>query len=273
MVLIVKRKIVEIDEDKCNGCGLCVPNCHEGALKIIDGKARLIKADYCDGLGNCLGHCPQDAITVVEKDVVAFDFAATNKHLKKIGKPKLEHDPLGNINGQEVKDRKSDERDGNMMHMMHKNSMDSPCGCPGSAIREFNQESGTSMKSAGTVQKSELTQWPVQLSLIPPNAGFLQGADLLISADCVSVANPNFHSKLLKGRKIVMGCPKLDDVSGYKDKIKTMIELNDLNSITVAVMEVPCCRALYSAVESALDESGKRVTLKKVVIGVDGRKI
>jgi Pyruvate/2-oxoacid:ferredoxin oxidoreductase delta subunit len=265
----MKRKIVQIDEEKCNGCGLCIPNCHEGALKIVGGKAKLVSDAYCDGLGNCLGHCPQDAITVVEKEVAAFDFAATNRHLKKIGKPVLRDNPI------ETRNMPNKEKGG--AKMPHKNSIGSTmCGCPGTAIREFgvgaSSTGETSMPGIdkGAEQTSQLTQWPVQLSLIPPNAGFLRGADLLISADCVSVANPNFHTLLLKGRKVVMGCPKLDDVSEYKEKIKTMIEINDFNSITVAVMEVPCCAALYSAVEEALDETGKRVTLKKVVVGVDG---
>lgn len=252
---MVKRKIVRIDEKKCNGCGKCVPNCHEGALQIVDGKARLVSDVYCDGLGNCLGHCPQDAITITEKDVDAFDFKATNKHLRKIGREELAHDPL-----------KQPEKGVNVLET--KNTM--ACGCPGTMVREFGQTEKKIAASDMGLQNSELRQWPVQLELVPPNAGFLNGADLLISADCVSAADPNFHTRLLKGRRLLMGCPKLDDVKQYKEKIRTIFELNDINTITVAMMEVPCCQGLYHAVEQALDESGKRITLRKVVLGVDG---
>ena len=144
-------------------------------------------------------------------------------------------------------------------------------GCPGAAMRDFRgKEDKKADSSGGIEQKSELRQWPVQLNLLPPNAPFFQGSDLLIAADCVPFANPNFHNKLLKGKALAIGCPKLDDVEAYKEKIKSIIEMNDINTITTAIMEVPCCHALYSAVEEALDESGKRITLKKIVVGIDG---
>ncbi len=252
---MVKRKIVEIDEDKCNGCGLCVPNCHEGAIQIIDGKARLVNEVYCDGLGNCLGHCPQDAITIVERDVKDFDFKKTNQHLKKIGKTQLTEDPLKSMKSKDA-------------HKTASNTL--PCGCPGSAMRDIQPKQNSKDSNSSPELESELRQWPVQLNLLPPNARFFENADVLIAADCVAFACPNFHPKLLKGKSLAIGCPKLDDISAYKEKIKSMIELCDPNTITVAIMEVPCCGGLYSAVEEALEESGKRITLKRLVVGIDG---
>ncbi|MBW2965398.1 4Fe-4S binding protein [Candidatus Woesearchaeota archaeon] len=252
---MVKRNIVHIDEEKCNGCGLCVPNCHEGALQIINGKARLVSDVYCDGLGNCLGHCPQDAITILEKEVAGFDFKATNEHLRSIGREELDHNPLS-------------EKPKGVNHLETKHTM--ACGCPGTMVREFGHAGQDTTELDSGKQESQLRQWPVQLNLVPPNAGFLRGADLLISADCVSAADPNFHSRMLKGRRLLMGCPKLDDIQHYKEKIQAIFELNDINTITVAIMEVPCCQGLYDAVEQALDESGKRITLRKVILGVDG---
>ncbi len=249
----MKRKIVEIDEEKCNGCGLCIPNCHEGALKIVDGKAKLASEVYCDGLGDCLGHCPEDAIRVVEKDVKEFDFKSTNKHLKEIGREKLKENPM---------EKRKDE---------DKMKPDLACGCPGTMERELKKEETSGTCNKGEIV-SQLQQWPVQLKLLSPGASFFQDADLLIAADCVGFASPNFHNQLLKGKILVIGCPKLDDLEEYKKKIRAIIDYNDLNTITVAVMEVPCCSGMYKAVEEALDESGKRITLKKIVVGVDGSK-
>ncbi len=250
----MKRKIIEIDEEKCNGCGLCIPNCHEGALQIVNGKAKLVNEVYCDGLGNCLGHCPEDAIRVVEKEVKDFDFKATNKHLKEISKDELKENPLEkSCRGNEIKP-------------------DLPCGCPGTMERDLKKEEMTGGNNKTEVV-SQLQHWPIQLRLLTPNAACFQDADLLIAADCVGFTNPNFHNQLLKGKTLVIGCPKLDDIEEYKEKIKAIIKCNDLNTITVATMEVPCCHGLYQAVEEALDESGKRITLKKVVVGVDGKVI
>jgi len=248
---MVKRKIVEIDEEKCNGCGKCIPDCHEGALQIVDGKAKLVSEVYCDGLGNCLGHCPQDAIRIVEKEVKDFDFDETNKHLKNIGRKELKENPMEKP--AETPTEKPKEL---------------PCGCPGTMMRDMRKpESGDSNPSN---HESELQHWPIQLRLLPPNAGFFKGADLLIAADCVGFANPNLH-QLMKGKSVVIGCPKLDNIEEHSEKIKAIIEMNDLNTITVAMMEVPCCHGFYRIVEEALDESGKRITLKRIVIGVDGK--
>ena len=214
----------------------------------MDGKARLVSAVYCDGLGDCLGHCPRGAIRIVEKEVDDFDFASTNKHLKKLGRKQLKINPLEEVARTEKQ---------------------APCACPGSMLREIRRE----QKDPGTVvasQETELTQWPIQLRLLPPNAPFFSGSNLLIAADCVGFAYPNLHSDLIKGSSVVIGCPKLDDVEEYAEKFRAIIEMNYLKSITVAIMEVPCCYGMYAAVEKAVKDSGKRVPLKRVVIRVNG---
>jgi Fe-S-cluster-containing hydrogenase component 2 len=238
------RKIIKIDEDKCDGCGLCIPNCAEGALQIIDGKVRLIHDKYCDGLGDCLGHCPQDALHLIEREAEEFDEEAVEELLRK----------------QQVGTAK--------VHM----------GCPGSRVLNVEKEhkvaepEAVSSSDVAIKIKSQLTHWPVQLELVPPNAAFLKGADLLVTADCVPFAYPNYHLELLKGKKTVVGCPKLDDLRGYVDKLIAIIKNNDLNSITVAFMEVPCCTGLVRAVEAALAEAGRDVPLTKIQISMDGEK-
>ncbi|MFH1752229.1 MAG: 4Fe-4S dicluster domain-containing protein [archaeon] len=244
--LKVLRNLIEIDEIKCNGCGLCIPNCHEGALKIVDGKAKLVSEVYCDGLGNCLGHCPKGAIKIVKKEVKAFDFKKTNLHLKKIGRKELKENPL--------KEEKTMEKK-------------LPCGCPGTMAREINQ---TRSVKKDFKQVSQLKQWPVQLSLLPHNASFFDGAHLLVSADCVPFATANFHSRLLVGKTVLIGCPKLDDVEAYKEKLIEIFKSNKVKSITVAIMEVPCCYGLASLVEEALKKSGKSIPLIKEVVSVSG---
>ena len=241
------RKIIHIDEEKCNGCGLCVPSCAEGALKIINGKARLISDRFCDGLGNCLGECPQDAIRIIEREAELFDEAAVTEHLQ-----------TGN-------------------------SIEIPalaCGCPGSMERDFRRmetntnpiENGASHK-AEVLMQPELGHWPIQLRLVNPRAGFLQGQDLLISADCVPFAYPDYHRKLLKGKSLLIGCPKLDDTAIYHDKLVEIFKHNQIKSITLAYMEVPCCFGLNRLVRTALKEAGREdIKVEEAVIGVDGKK-
>lgn len=283
-IIMVKRKIVQIDEEKCNGCGECVPNCMEGALQIIDGKARLISDLFCDGLGACIGHCPQDAITIIEREAEPYDEKKVMETISKQGentiKAHLQH--MIDHNETEFYNQAIDflkENDIPIPDMeeekMEKEECkeDLPCGCPGTMVKDFSSEKDNNAESNEEItgrQKSELKQWPIQLHLLPPQAPFFKDADLLIAADCVGFTNPNLHQDLIKGKAVVIGCPKLDDISSYKEKIKSIIELNDLNTITVAIMEVPCCTGLYSIVEEALDESGKRITLKKKVVGIDG---
>lgn len=243
------RKIVNIDENKCNGCGLCVPNCAEGAIKIIDGKAKLIAENLCDGLGACLGECPQGAITITEREADEFDEAAVHAHLAK----KEEHSCHGG-------------------HGHHQNGG----GCPGSramAINRQDTETKASAVSSGDIEvkiKSQLTQWPVQLMLAPERAPYFENADLLITADCVPFAYPNYHMDLLKGKKVVVGCPKLDDTGYYVEKLTGIIGNNSIKSVTVAFMEVPCCSGIVRAAEAALEMSGKNIPLKKIRISING---
>ncbi|MFC1666512.1 ATP-binding protein [Candidatus Omnitrophota bacterium] len=235
---MAKRKIVKIDEGKCNGCGLCVPNCAEGALQIIDGKARLAKEIYCDGLGACLGHCPEGAITIEEREADAFNEKATEKHLE------------------ELKNKKKKEL---------------PCGCPGTAVKTLKKD-GPSATKGGIRKKSEseLINWPVQLMLVPTEAPYLKDADLLIAADCVPFSYPDFHQDLLRGKALVIGCPKLDAATIYEEKLTEIFKVNSIKSITVVHMEVPCCFGLMQIVNEALRLSGKKMPLKEVTIGIKG---
>ncbi len=275
---LAKRAIIEINEKKCNGCGLCLPNCPEGALQIIDGKARLISDLFCDGLGACIGHCPKGAIKVVEREAKLYDekkvmenivkhgtntIKAHLGHLKDHGETKLLNQAIEVLKLKKITVPKG---------IIDEKKSPLPCGCPGSAMRDVVIEKTENKSSSKNVASSELRQWPVQLNLLPPNARFFSNADLLIAADCVGFANPNFHQGMLKGKAICIGCPKLDDDEAYKEKIQSIIEMNDLKSITVAIMEVPCCMGLYAITEQALNDSGKKVPLNKVIVRIDGKK-
>lgn len=250
---MAKRQIVHIDEEKCNGCGLCVPSCTEGAIQIINGKAKLRADNLCDGLGACLGNCPLDAITIIEREADHFDEAAVEAHLKEQKKSQKTEAPFP-------------------IHMPHGS------GCPGSRAKVINQGGKTAVGTldSGDIEvkiKPQLTQWPVQLKLVPPTAPYFEGADLLVTADCVPFAYPNYHLDLLKGKKVVVGCPKLDDVDFYKEKLVQMIKFNNFKSITVAYMEVPCCTGIMKVVEKAIEESGVGITLQKIRIGIEGEAI
>lgn len=222
-----KRKIIEIDEELCNGCGLCLPNCAEGALKIVDGKAKLVSDVYCDGLGACLGYCPQGALKIIEREAPEFDEEAVHEYLSGLK--------------QEA------------------------CGCP--SAEALSLETPGQPHAAG---RSSLRHWPVQLNLVPPRGPRYDDADLLVAADCVPVAHPNFHSSLLSGRTVVVGCPKLDDVQGYAQKLAIILRENDVGSVTVAIMEVPCCSSLARVVDWAVEASGKQIPVRKHVINVKG---
>ncbi|HHW48286.1 MAG TPA: 4Fe-4S binding protein [Clostridiaceae bacterium] len=246
----MKRKIIKIDEEKCNGCGLCVNACHEGAIEIIDGKARLVGDEYCDGLGNCLPECPTGAIEIIEKDTVPFSEEAVQR--KKL-------------------QAKMEEQDSTPL----------PCGCPGTAARFMNRNMQESIadvpqnsEEQSSVQcRSELRQWPVQLNLINPRAGYLDNADLLIAADCTAYAYANFHKDFIKGRITLIGCPKLDDIDYYTDKLTDILLNNDIKSITVVRMEVPCCSGIVRAVKTAMLNSQNIVQCKEVIISTDGEII
>ena len=240
------RKIVKIDEEKCNGCGLCIPNCAEGALQIVDGKAKLMSDKFCDGLGACLGHCPEDAITVFEREAEEFDEKAVETHLHKekglesVSQPQPEPQPAPFT------------------------------GCPSSRTMHFKIPEAQTETVSNTPSISMLSQWPVQLKLVPINAPYFQDADLLIAADCVPFAYPNFHQDFLKGKAVVVGCPKLDDIQYYKEKLTEIFKTNSIKSVTVPYMEVPCCFGLVKVTEDAIAASGKNIPLKKVKIGIRG---
>jgi len=238
------RRIVKIDEEKCNGCALCIPNCAEGALQIIDGKARLTSDKFCDGLGACLGHCPQDAITVIEREADDFDERAVEAFLYK----KHETKP-----GPQPKPHPA-----------------SFTGCPSSRVMQFQVPKPKTESSQTRSSVSMLSQWPVQLKLVPVNAPYFQGADLLVAADCVPFAYPDFHQDFLKGKAVVVGCPKLDDIQSYKEKLTEIFRTNSIKSVTVPYMEVPCCFGLVKATEDAIAASGKKIPFKKVKIGIRG---
>lgn len=246
------RKIVNINEDKCNGCGLCVPSCAEGAIKIINGKAKLISDNLCDGLGACLGECPQGAIEITEREAEEFNEAAVKVHLEKEGKTM------------------------NNSHDQHQHAQHHGGGCPGSRMMEINREAETAKSASVSSEdivvkiKPQLTQWPVQLMLVPVNAPYFEGADLLITADCVPFAYPNYHLELLKGKKVVVGCPKLDDIQYYIEKLSDIVSVNDIKSITVAFMEVPCCGGIVRAAEQAVENSGKEIPIHRIRISING---
>jgi len=230
-----KRKIIKIDESKCNGCGLCVPNCAEGAIKIIDGKARLVSDVLCDGLGACLGHCPEGAISIEEREAGAFDEKAV--HAAKVGH-------------------------------FHEHG-----GCPGSRVMDLSKKarSGRNEKSSGP-HDSELRQWPVQIKLVSPDAPYFNNADLLIAADCVPFAYADFHENLLKGKILLVGCPKLDDIGYYKEKLSEIISNNNIRSVAYAHMEVPCCFGFVPAIKDAIKSSGKNIPFEDITITIDGER-
>jgi ferredoxin len=239
---MVLRNIVRIDEEKCTGCGLCIPACAEGALKIIDGKARLVKDIYCDGLGACLGECPQGAITIIQREAEDFDEEAVEKYLQK---------------NQAVPP----------VHQTH------PSGCPSTQVRHFKKTAEETVPSPSEKRETRLTTWPVQLKLLPPNASFFENADLLIAADCVPFAYAGFHEDMLKGKALAIGCPKLDDTSLYRSKLAAIFRMSNIKSVTVVNMEVPCCFGLFRLVKEALAESGKSIPLKQETISIKGEKL
>lgn len=254
---MMKRSIIRIDENLCNGCGLCVPACAEGAIQIINGKARLIADNLCDGLGACLGECPRGALIIEEREADAFDEKAVEAHLKKQSGCDCAGGH-GHHHGEHPEARTQEEPLG--------------CGCPGTYSRSLaKKEPVASFSDAGS--ESELSHWPVQLKLINPKATFLKNADLLVAADCVPFSYPDFHRRLLRGRVVAVGCPKLDDVMPYVEKLAEIIRHNDLRSITVAHMEVPCCTGMVRVVQEAVKRSGVTVPVESIKISLDGQII
>jgi len=240
-----RRKIIKIDEEKCDGCGLCVPACAEGAIQVIDGKARLVSEVYCDGLGDCLGECPRGALTIEEREAEEFDEKAVERHLveqkAQQTAPSQQSDPL-------------------------------PCGCPGSASQTLKPRQTARPDAEGDAgtTPSALGNWPVQLHLVPVVAPYFNEARLVIAADCVPFSFADFHRKFLAGRALLVGCPKLDDAEAYREKLAQIFRQNDIKSVEVVYMEVPCCFGLVHLVGKALEESGRDIPLSFTKVGIHG---
>jgi len=237
------RKIIEIDEELCDGCGNCVPSCAEGAIQIIDGKAKVVKDQYCDGLGACLGECPQDALKLVEREAEAFDEEAVEAFLE----------------SRKEKEQASPATSG--------------CGCPSEQLMTFPKAGScqaANKPARMNATGSALGHWPVQIRLVPPTAPFLKEADLLVTADCVPVAYASFHEDFLKDKVVMMGCPKFDDVDSYVEKFTQIFAANTINSITVLIMEVPCCSGLPGILKRAMELAGKEIELSTTVISTRG---
>lgn len=233
-----KRKIIEIDEERCDGCGSCVPACAEGAIQIVDGKARVVSEKFCDGLGACLGECPRNALRIVEREAEEFDEEAVEAHLKadRVMPP-------------------------------------GATGCPSAQVRQFEAAAASDEKVkelAHPRRAGALAHWPIQIRLVPADAPFLKGADLLVAADCTPVAYPAFHREFLTGKAVLLGCPKFDDVEAYIQKFAEIFRKADISTITVLVMEVPCCQGLPYIVVKGMERAGTRVPVNLVVIGAKG---
>ena len=270
----MKRKIIKIDENKCNGCGQCIPNCPEGALRVIDGKVRLISDLFCDGLGACIGHCPLGAIKIEEREAQEYEEKIVMANIVKQGK---------NVIKAHLAHLKDHGESGYLSEAIEylkengfdlKGLVDEPkpmkCGCPGSNVVDFTGESGKDKETEKHESVSYLRQWPVQLTLVPPSAPYLNNADLLIAADCVPFAYAGFHQDFLKGKVLLVGCPKLDDADFYTEKLTEIFKNNAIKSVTCVHMEVPCCFGLVHLVKEAIKRSGKDIPLDVVNISIKG---
>lgn len=283
----MEREILKIDEELCNGCGLCVPNCHEGALQVIDGKVRLISELMCDGLGACIGHCPEGAITIEKREAEPYDevrvmdqmkdkgkntIIAHLKHLKDHGETGymkdgvrylMEHRSELNFNLDEVMNEVHNSHSHSHSHSEHGG------GCPGSRAMVIEKPGNNS--TVAESNQSELRQWPVQMHLVNPNAPYFRNSDLMIAADCVAYSIGGFHSRFLKGKSLAIACPKLDHgMEIYEEKTKALIDIARVNTITVMIMEVPCCGGLLQMVKKAASACTRKVPVKLMVVGISG---
>lgn len=276
----MKRKIIKIDSDLCTGCGLCIPNCPEGAIQLIDGKARLISDLFCDGLGACLGHCPEGAITVEEREAAPYDEPQVMENIIKAGpntiKAHLEH----------LRDHGQKEFLAQAVQVLRQKGIANPLetipapnpagpsghggGCPGSRMMSFGKQTGEPAADPGT-RPSQLTHWPIQLHLLSPVAPHYQGADVLLAADCTAFALGDFHKDYLKGKALAIACPKLDEgQETYVEKIRMMIDEAKINTLTVVIMQVPCCSGLLRLAKQAASRAARKVPVKCVTVGLQG---
>ena len=282
----MKRTIIKIDEEKCNGCGECVTGCHEGALQMIEGKARLVSELYCDGLGACIGECPEGAITLEEREAAPYDEIAVMERVSGEGnnvviahmKHLRDHNEMGYFN-QAVNFLKENsinidlsifEENKNQMFNIIENKSEHVSACPGSRTMAFNKESNVNSSMNQEIQ-SQLTHWPIQMHLLNPLAPHFMGSDVLLAADCCAFSFGNFHGKFLKDKKLAIACPKLDsNKEVYIEKLTQMIDDAKINTLTVMIMEVPCCGGLLQIAKLASESAKRKVPLKLVVVGVEG---
>ncbi len=273
------RRVIEIDEEACIGCGLCANACHEGAIGMVNGKAKLMRDDYCDGFGDCLPACPVDAIKFIEREAAAYDEAAVlaaKKAKETANKLSSAMSSIKNNNAKSKNEMKDNFTDANGNYSKNRDAdMIEPCGCPGTRaqtiIHDNSDDNSCNVNNNVSERiQSELTQWPVQIQLLPVTAPFYNNANLLIAADCTAYAYGDFHRKFVKNRVVLVGCPKLDDAD-YQSKLTAIISQNDIKSVTIVRMEVPCCGGLENATKEALKASGKFIPWQVVTISTDGR--
>ncbi|MFZ4412795.1 MAG: ATP-binding protein [Bacteroidales bacterium] len=277
----MKRTIIKIDEDLCNGCGQCITGCHEGALQLIDGKARMISELFCDGLGACIGECPEGAIDLEEREAEAYDEIAVMERISPKGaitvlahlKHLKEHGETDYFN-QGVEYLKNNNIDINLttlnIKQMNTEHQHKGCACPGSEAKDFRTTEIENTNQTGDVA-SELRQWPVQLHLLNPMAGYFKNADVVLAADCVAFSYGNFHSHFLKGKTLAIACPKLDDgKESYIEKLSAMIDESKINTLSVVIMEVPCCGGLLQIAKSAVQASARKIPIKSIVVSLQG---
>lgn len=276
----MKRQMIKIDTDKCNGCGACVPNCAEGALQIVDGKARLISDLFCDGLGACIGHCPLGAIEIEEREALPYDERKTmEENIIPAGINTVK------VHLQHMLDHNENEYYNQALEVLKEHGIENPIekkdekkdlrahmgGCPGSRAMDFrNKNDDDKVEDQSGKRPSQLKQWPVQLQLLRPDASYFRGADVLIAADCTAYAAGDFHKDYLKNKALAIACPKLDKSETYIEKIREMIDEAKINTLTVLIMEVPCCGGLISMVKKAVDSASRKVPVKKMVLSIQG---
>ncbi len=272
----MKRKIITIDQEKCNGCGLCIPNCAEGALQMIDGKARLISDLFCDGLGACIGHCPQGAIAIEEREAEPYNetrvmeyiitqgentIQAHLAHMHEHGETKILEEAVAFLNARSI----------TVPDFLHKEKHSEGCGCPGGRTVDMRENLSEKTEPVAGPVRSQLRQWPVQLQLLNPNAPYFDDAELLIAADCVPFAYGDFHNRFLKNKIVITFCPKLDTtIEQYIDKLAAIISLHTIKSITVLHMEVPCCGGTVTILQKAIEKAQKFVMVKEYTISLKG---
>jgi len=286
---MAKRDIIEIDENKCTGCGLCIPNCHEGALQIIDGKARLISDLFCDGLGACIGHCPEDAITIIKREAVLYNEKKTLEeniipkgentikahmtHLRDHGANDFLNEAIEYLKEKGIENPL--EKDVKMENNTNNKKAKVFCGCPGSDEITFDKPKESNCNNEQSeLQPSELQHWPVQLHLVSPQAPYFKENDVLLAADCVAFSIGDFHKNYLKGKSLAIACPKLDSNQEiYLDKLVSMINDTKINTLTVMIMEVPCCGGLLNLAQKAIEHATRKIPLKLLVVSIKGEII